>query len=520
MTETIKILVIDDSEDDRLFYRRTLKKCTGTEYTLIDTGSGDEGIARLREEVPDGILLDYSLPGHNGVEVLKRIRVIAPFVPIVMLTGQGNEKVAVAVMQEGAQNYISKASITPETLEHAIRMAIDRCGMEKHIAGQRVALEVFTRALAHDLKEPLRTIRAFAELVTVEEKLSDVGKGYFQHIQQAGERMQMLVDAVFSYTQLDDLKHTTLENCNTSDVLEEVKNSLSGLLKGKQGTINNAPLPNVRANRAQLAHIFHNIIGNAIEHCQEPVVIDIQAEEQEKHWLFSIRDNGPGISSEHFKKIFEPFKRLVHNEKGAGLGLAICKKIVESYGGNIWCESEFNVGSTFFFTLPKLSETVQTSPHIQTVPETKKQGAVSSQTLATVLLVDDRKADIELTQIMLFEYPNLHCNLRLAYGGKEALNMMCGPDNMVDLILLDINMPEMDGFEFLAKLRQEESFKHLPVIMYTGSTYEEDRKKAASLNALGYLVKPAEFDVLKPMIERASNVFLSQEGDGYRLLRV
>ena len=100
------------------------------------------------------MLLDYSLPGRNGVEVLKRIRAKHPFVPVVMLTGQGNENVAVTAMQEGAQNYIAKSAITPESLEHVIRMAIEHCTMEKRIHEQRGSLEIFTRALAHDLKEP------------------------------------------------------------------------------------------------------------------------------------------------------------------------------------------------------------------------------------------------------------------------------------------------------------------------------------------------------------------------------
>ena len=101
------------------------------------------------------MLLDYSLPGRNGVEILKRIRVKHPLVPVVMLTGQGNEKVAVAAMQEGAQNYISKATIDPETLAHVIQVAILHCRMQSRIAEQRGSLEVFAHALAHDLKEPV-----------------------------------------------------------------------------------------------------------------------------------------------------------------------------------------------------------------------------------------------------------------------------------------------------------------------------------------------------------------------------
>ena len=124
----------------------------------------------LDKEQPSCVLLDYSLPGRNGVEVLKRIRSRHPFLPVVMLTGQGNENVAVAAMQHGAQNYISKSSITLETLEHVVRMATQHCMMQKRIHEQRTSLEVFTRALAHDLKEPVRTIRSFADLIAQTEQ--------------------------------------------------------------------------------------------------------------------------------------------------------------------------------------------------------------------------------------------------------------------------------------------------------------------------------------------------------------
>ncbi len=147
MSEPAKILVIDDSEDDRLLYRRCLQKSVGASYAVSKTSNGEDGLARIEQEPIACVLLDYSLPGRNGVEILKRIRAKHSFVPVVMLTGQGNEKVAVAAMQEGAQNYISKATIAPDTLEHVIQVAIQHCAMQKRIYEQRESLEIFARAL-------------------------------------------------------------------------------------------------------------------------------------------------------------------------------------------------------------------------------------------------------------------------------------------------------------------------------------------------------------------------------------
>ena len=116
MKDAIRILVIDDSPDDRELYWRALNKNADVHYEISDAQDGERGLARIAEHAPDCILLDYSLPGRNGIEVLKRIHAMHPHIAVVMLTGQGNETVAVAAMREGAQNYIAKSAITPDAI--------------------------------------------------------------------------------------------------------------------------------------------------------------------------------------------------------------------------------------------------------------------------------------------------------------------------------------------------------------------------------------------------------------------
>ena len=151
MSNAIKILIIDDSPDDQLIYRRALSKATDAQYDLIEAEDGERGLARVESEAPDCVLLDYSLPGRNGIEVLKRLRARHPFVPVAMLTGQGNETVAVAAMHEGAQNYISKSAITPESIQRVIRVSIDHCSMQKRIHEQRASLESANRSLEAEI---------------------------------------------------------------------------------------------------------------------------------------------------------------------------------------------------------------------------------------------------------------------------------------------------------------------------------------------------------------------------------
>lgn len=523
MTEKTSVLIIDDSEDDRELYRRTLKKSQDAVYDIIEAETGEEGLAKIAQNSPGCVLLDYSLPGRNGVEVLKHLRAQHPFVPVVMLTGQGSETVAVTAMQAGAQNYISKATITPEALQRAIQVAIEHCAMERRIHDQRGSLEIFTRALAHDLKEPIRTIKSFLSIINAHEPLSEKGQGYFNYIQNAADRMAALIDAVYFYTRLDgSQQEIAKESLSVAAVLEEAKADISALIRERNARISSDTLPNVTANRRQLAQVLQNLLCNAIQHCQADPVIHIDAVEGPTHWSFRVADNGPGIDEAQREKIFEPFKRLAQAQ-GLGLGLAICKKIVETHGGKIWCEVGTQKGATFVFTIPKDASAVLAATNAPSV-EAARAAPVEAEErpMANLLLVDDNEADIELTRIMLFEEAGLQCNLLVARDAYEAMSILrtaASKTGMVDLLLLDINMPGMDGFELLEHMRAEETLRHMPVVMCTTSGYDKDMERAKGLGAMGYLTKPAEMNRLKPLLDRIETLDLRREVKGYTLVR-
>ena len=138
-------------------------------------------------------------------------------------------------------------------------------------------------------------------------------------------------------------------------VLNQVLSNLELFIKENKASVAHDPLPEVVANNTQLAQIFQNLIVNGIKfHSEEAPKIHISAKKKAKDWIFSVRDNGIGIDLQYSEKIFEVFKRLHNKEEypGTGIGLAICKKIVERHGGHIWVESELGKGSTFYFTLP------------------------------------------------------------------------------------------------------------------------------------------------------------------------
>jgi signal transduction histidine kinase len=465
------------------------------------------------------VLLDYSLPGRNGVEVLKSLRAGHPFVPVVMLTGQGSESVAVTAMREGAQNYIAKAAITPQALQHALRVAIDHCAMENRIHEQRASLEIFTRALAHDLKEPVRTITSFLDLLCATERFSEKGRGYYAFIRGATERMAALIEAVYLYTRLDgSAPQIAKESCDLGAVLEDVMADLGELIRERKAAIRTASLPAVPGDRRQLAQLLQNLLCNAIHHCPGAPVIRIDAVESEEHWAVRVADNGPGIEPAQRERVFEPFKRLAHS-KGLGLGLAICKRIVEAHGGRIRCETGSDGGAAFIFTLPKQDAARKGARDAEAVESVR--AADEPLALANVLLVDDSEGDIALTRILLLEKSKLRCNLLVARDGHAAKRMLEQTDRAgsVDLLLLDINLPGMDGFELLESLRANPALRHLPVVMCSTSSYDRDMERARGLGALGYIEKPMAFGKLRPLLERAADLDLLDESEGHVLRR-
>jgi signal transduction histidine kinase len=518
VSEPAKILVIDDSEDDRLLYKRCLQKSAGASYAVSETANGEDGLARIDKEAFACVLLDYSLPGRNGVEILKRIRVKHPFVAVVMLTGLGNERVAVAAMQEGAQNYISKSTIDPQTLAHVVAVAIQHCRMQCRISEQRGSLDIFARALAHDLKEPVRTIRTLLDLVNAEVSFEGKTNDHFQSIRYAAERMTALIDTVYIYTRLDGAEQTKLEVCEANQLVEAAKENIRHLIRERQAVITCPPLPAISANREQAIQVFQNLLCNAIQNCATTPHVDITANEAPDHWLFRVSDNGPGIGKEDAEKLFMPFKRLSrHDMQGPGLGLATSKKILELHGGRIWFEPKPGNGTSFIFSVPKIEPPAAIRTSETFLPSTKVLNGGGSRQIATLLLVDDDDMAIEMAQIQLIDSNRLQCKVLVAHDGQEALDRLY--DTHIDLVLLDINMPRMDGFELLERMRTENLLDRVAVVMCSTSTYEEDMSRAIDLGACGYLTKPPDFNRLKSILATSTTLEISEVRDALLLLR-
>ncbi|HEY0222939.1 MAG TPA: ATP-binding protein, partial [Pseudolabrys sp.] len=251
-------------------------------------------------------------------------------------------------------NYIAKATITPQSLEHLIRGAVEHGEMQQSIADQRESLDIFSRALAHDLKEPLRTMRSMLTVIQEEATFPGETVAYFQSVQNCAVRMTALIDSVRSYTQLGGPQRTPCDECDANQVVETALDNIGALVRERQAVIEIDALPRIIVNRMQTVQVFQNLLSNAIRHCETTPKIAVTAIETAKNWQFQVRDNGPGVSAEESEKLFKPFTRFSRNDTdGLGLGLAICKKVMDLHHGRIWCEPPSGSGATFVVSFPK-----------------------------------------------------------------------------------------------------------------------------------------------------------------------
>ena len=354
MTDLAHLLIIDDSEDDRDHYVRLLKK--GLEFETIDLAeNGEQGIALYQKRPADCVLLDFNMPGHNGLAVLERLKAIDPYVSVVMMTGGGNEDLAVAVMKAGALDYVIKDTINATVLRRALVNATEKASLVKRLAMQREEQTSFIRVLVHDIRAPLRGLTGFTDILSedLEAGQYDDVPEHLEMIKLSAMRMNALVDTLAHYALLDrDIK---FEMIALGDIMNQVLDHLHMTIEERSAKVDLTPLPDVTGHGPQLVQLFQNLIGNGIKYNeqQEPV-IKVAAEHAENEWLITVEDNGIGIPENKLKAVFEPFQRLWSQDDydGTGLGLAICRKIVERHGGRIWCMSELGSGSRFSFTLP------------------------------------------------------------------------------------------------------------------------------------------------------------------------
>ena len=229
--------------------------------------------------------------------------------------------------------------------------------LQDSLTESNTALEQFAYVASHDLQEPLRTMSTFAQLFSKKYRgtLDAEGDQFLDYMLSGAVRMTALVKDLLAYARL------TTEEARPSSIaldedLEAALTHLDQAMTESGATITHDPLPTLPVDRGQMVRLFQNLIGNAVKYRKPDHApkVHIAAEQKGADWVISIRDNGIGFDPKHASMIFEPFKRLHTADEypGTGVGLAICRRIIQAQHGRIWAESQPGEGTTFFFTLP------------------------------------------------------------------------------------------------------------------------------------------------------------------------
>ncbi len=229
------------------------------------------------------------------------------------------------------------------------------CRSNEQLKRANENLQQFAYSASHDLQEPLRMMACYSELLTQKskDKLDTDAASFVQFIREGANRAQLLLRDMLQYTRLELAEEAANKPVDCNAALKTALSNLTSAIEESSAAVTSEPLPIVLGQEVRLVQLFQNLVGNAIKYRrEEPPRVHVAAEQRDGMWRFSVRDNGIGIEPQHAKNIFGLFKRLKKDTDGTGIGLAICAKVVECHGGQIWVESELGKGSTFFFTIP------------------------------------------------------------------------------------------------------------------------------------------------------------------------
>lgn len=396
--ESARVLLIEDNPGDARLIREMLTESQGWNFCIEWAEKITEALDHLDTNTFDIVLADLALPDSWGIDTFKTINTHSPTLPIIVLTGFDQTETAREAMRAGAQDYLVKGQVDGNALRRAIHYAIERKQITEELKANADTLQTrnhelaqaraqllgmnqsledkvrhrtaevekllkqkdqFINQLGHDLKTPLTPLVAL---------LPAVHQGLLEP-----KLKQMLAIAIDNVDYMKNLVENTLELAQLNapatkfalvetDLLDETQNIMENLRHALDDTevtvVNNiAPGISIRVDRMRLREVFDNLVTNAAKFTDAGGTIILSAEHQDGHIVISVTDSGIGLSPENTERIFDEFykaDRSRHDRSSSGLGLSICKSIVEKHGGKIWAKSPGKGrGTTISFTLPK-----------------------------------------------------------------------------------------------------------------------------------------------------------------------
>jgi signal transduction histidine kinase len=504
----LELLLVDDDAVDRETVRRTLR-AAGLDAEVTEVATADAAFAAVDSRRFDCILLDYRLPGTDGLAVLEALRWRGIDTPVIALTGLADQQTAVAVMKAGAADYVTKDNVTPDRLERSIRHALQVAAGERERRAllareQQARLEAqaanrakdeFLATLSHELRTPLNSILGWAHLLASGSLDAEASRRALETIQRNARLQAKLIDDLLDISRIVTGK-LTIERSSVSIanvVAAAVESHRPAAAAGGVDLTYAAPAGDctVVGDPARLQQVVTNLLSNALKFTPAGGRVDVRLESAPQEVRLVVSDSGAGIAPDFLPHVFEQFRQgdasTTRRQGGLGLGLAIVRRLVELHGGRVVAESEgVGRGATFTMTVPvapAAEEGPGTSP-----PVPARLAGIS------VLVVDD---DVDGQAFVVMVLEQLGARVSAASSAAEALAL--ARREAPDILLTDIAMPRLDGYTLLREFRA--AIPGIPAAAVTACVSPEERAQALEAGFAAHIPKPIDLEQLVDTVQ-------------------
>jgi signal transduction histidine kinase len=543
MSAPVRLLIVDDSPEDRLMYRRLLSQGVESEYRFLEAESGEEGLELVRRDPPDCVLLDYRLPDVDGLEFLERVTG-AGSLPVIVLTGQGSEAVAVEAMKNGAQDYLLKGTVSRESLERAVRNAIEKVALRRErrqaeealqkmygelegLVQQRTAelskahaserearrqaeeanrlKDEFLATLSHELRTPLNAILGWSQMLrTGRLDLATTARALETIERNAKSQAQLIADILDVSRIITGKLRLQLGPVELSRIVETVLDSVRPAAEAKsiRLTVGLEPLAAPLLGDAdRLQQVIWNLLSNAIKFTPQGGRVDVRLQQTDAPDAphadsveLRVSDTGIGIRPDFLPYVFDRFRQAesttTRTHGGLGLGLSIVRHLVEQHGGTVQVESSGEgQGATFIVRLPVRSAEAAAVAQRRDEEEREEPRSLAPLDGVHVLVMEDEPDTRDLVSTVL---SHSGAQVTAVPSTAEALDAL---DRLrPDVLVSDIGVPGEDGYSLVRKVRAREPERGglMPALALTAYARAEDRVQAMAAGFQMHVAKPVD----------------------------